>query len=125
MKKKLLIVGALFLILVLLDVFSSGHGHVVVVEDNIHLNSENKHLIQANKFLSNSVSWLKKENKQLEKDKKTLKTKISEVAEDLDSTKTVVKKIKKALKHEQTVNSISNGSEFEFQPIKLPDSEGN
>jgi len=125
MKKKLLIVGASFIALVLLDIFSSGHGHVVVVEDNIHLNGENKQLTQTNQKLTSNVKQLKTANKELVKEKANLEEMVSEVIGDLDSTKSVVKQIKKELKDEKTVNSINNGREFEFQPIKLPDSEGN
>jgi predicted nuclease with TOPRIM domain len=125
MKKKLLIVGASFIALVLLDIFSSGHGHVVVVKDNIHLNGENKQLTQSNQKLTSSVKQLKTANKELVEEKANLEEMVSEVIGDLDSTKSVVKQIKKELKDEKTVNSINNGREFEFQPIKLPDSEGN
>ena len=126
MKKKLLIVGASFIALILLDIFSSGHGHVVVVEDNIHLTGENKQLTKANKKLTNSVNQLKQENQQLEEDKENLETMVSEVIGDLDSTKSVVKDIKKELANEKDiVRKQSTGKQFEFQPITLPTSDSN
>ena len=119
MKKKLIIVGSLFITLVVIQVFSSGHGHVVVVEDNIQLTGENKKLTK-------SVSTLKAANKQLTEDKANLENMVSEVIGDLDSTKSVVKDIKKELANEKDiVRSQSTGKQFEFQPITLPTSDGN
>jgi hypothetical protein len=116
MKKKLLIVGASFIALILLDIFSSGHGHVVVVEDNIQLTGENKQLTKANKKLTNSVNQLEAEKEELIEDKENLQEMVSEVIGDLDSTKSVVKDI---------VRKQSSGKQFEFQPITLPTSDGN
>ena len=119
MKKKLLIVGSLFITLVVIQVFSSGHGHVVVVEDNIQLTGENKKLTK-------SVSTLKAANKQLTEDKANLENMVSEVIGDLDSTKSVVKDIKKELQNEKDIiRKQSTGREFDFQPITLPSSDGN
>ena len=125
MKKKLLIVGISFVALICFQIFSSGHGHVVVVEDNIQLTGENKKLTKANKQLTRNVNQLTAANEELTEDKENLETMVSEVIGDLDSTQSVVKQIKKELKDEKTVNSITNGREFNFQPIQLPDSEGN
>jgi uncharacterized protein YlxW (UPF0749 family) len=119
MKRKLIIVGSLFITLVVMQVFSSGHGHVVVVEDNIQLTGENKKLTTANK-------QLKAENEELTEDKENLQQMVSEVIGDLDSTKSVVKDIKKELANEKDiVRSQSSGEQFEFQPITLPTSDGN
>lgn len=119
MKRKLIIVGSLFITLVVMQVFSSGHGHVVVVEDNIQLTGENKKLTK-------SVSTLKAANKQLTEDKASLESMVSEVIGDLDSTKSVVKDIKKELQNEKDiVRNQSTGQQFEFQPITLPTSDGN
>jgi len=118
MKKKLLIVGALFITLVVIQVFSSGHGHVVVVEDNIQLTGENKKLTK-------SVNNLKAKNKELTEDKENLEQMVSEVIGDLDSTRSVVKDIKKELQNEKDiVRRQSSGKQFEFQPITLPTSDG-
>jgi len=118
MKRKLIIVGSLFITLVVMQVFSSGHGHVVVVEDNIQLTGENKKLTK-------SVSTLKAANKQLTEDKENLEQMVSEVIGDLDSTKSVVKDIKKELQNEKDiVRKQSTGKQFEFQPITLPTSDG-
>jgi len=126
MKKKLLIVGISFIALICFQIFSSGHGHVVVVEDNIQLTGENKQLTTANKKLTNSVNQLKQENQQLEEDKENLETMVSEVIGDLDSTKSVVKDIKKELANEKDiVRKQSTGKQFEFQPITLPTSDSN
>jgi uncharacterized protein YlxW (UPF0749 family) len=119
MKRKLIIVGSLFITLVVMQVFSSGHGHVVVVEDNIQLTGETKKLTTANK-------QLKAENEELTEDKENLQQMVSEVIGDLDSTKSVVKDIKNELKNEKDiVRSQSSGEQFEFQPITLPTSDGN
>ena len=95
MKRKLIIVGSLFITLVVLQVFSSGHGHVVVVKDNVKLNGENKQLTTANKQLTHNVGQLKTANEVLVEEKQSLEEMVSEVIGDLDSTKSVVKDIKK------------------------------
>lgn len=126
MKKKLLIVGALFITIVVIQIFSSGTEHVVVVEDNIQLTGENKKLTTANKKLTNSVNQLKAENQELVTDKANLENMVAEVIGDLDSTKSIVKDIKKELAHEKDVNvKQSTGDQFDFQPIKLPLEDGN
>jgi peptidoglycan hydrolase CwlO-like protein len=126
MKKKLLIVGALFITIVVIQIFSSGTEHVVVVEDNIQLTGENKKLTTANKKLTNSVNQLKAENEELVEDKANLEGMVAEVIGDLDSTKSVVKDIKKELANEKDVNvKQSTGDQFDFQPIKLPAEDGN
>jgi uncharacterized protein YlxW (UPF0749 family) len=126
MKKKLLIVGALFITIVVIQIFSSGTEHVVVVEDNIQLTGENKQLTTANKKLTNSVNQLKAENQELVTDKANLENMVAEVIGDLDSTKSIVKDIKKELAHEKDINvKQSTGDQFDFQPIKLPLEDGN
>jgi uncharacterized protein YlxW (UPF0749 family) len=126
MKKKLLIVGALFITIVVIQIFSSGTEHVVVVEDNIQLTGENKKLTTANKKLTNSVNQLKAENQELVTDKANLENMVAEVIGDLDSTKSIVKDIKKELAHEKDINvKQSTGDQFDFQPIKLPAEDGN
>jgi len=126
MKKKLLIVGALFITIVVIQIFSSGTEHVVVVEDNIQLTGDNKKLTTANKKLTNSVNQLKAENQELVTDKANLEGMVAEVIGDLDSTKSIVKDIKKELAHEKDVNvKQSTGDQFDFQPIKLPTEDGN
>lgn len=126
MKKKLLIVGVLFITLVVVQIFSSGTEHVVVVKDNIQLTGENKQLTTANKKLTSSVKQLKAENQELVEDKANLENMVAEVIGDLDSTKSVVKDIKKELANEKDVNvRQSTGDQFDFQPIKLPAEDGN
>ena len=126
MKKKLLIVVVLFITLVVVQIFSSGTEHVVVVKDNIQLTGENKKLTTANKKLTSSVNQLKAENQELTEDKANLENMVSAVIGDLDSTKSVVKDIKKELAHEKDVNvRQSTGDQFDFQPIKLPLEDGN
>ena len=126
MKKKLLIVGILFIALVVIQIFSSGTEHVVVVKDNIQLTGENKQLTTANKKLTSSVKQLKAENQELVEDKANLENMVAEVIGDLDSTKSVVKDIKKELAHEKDIIiKQSTGDQFDFQPIKLPLEDGN
>jgi homoserine dehydrogenase len=125
MKKKLLIVGLGFVALVCIQIFSSGHEHVVVVEDNVQLTGENKKLTTANKRLTNSVNKLEAEKEDLIEDKENLQEMVSEVIGDLDSTRSVVKDIKKELANEKDiVRKQSTGKQFEFQPITLPTSDG-
>jgi len=126
MKKKLAIVGIAFIAIICIQIFSSGHSHVVVVEDNIHLTGENKKLTTANKQLTNSVNKLEAEKEELIEDNASLEKMVSEVIGDLDSTKSIVKDIKKELANEKDiVRSQSTGKQFEFQPITLPTSDGN
>ena len=126
MKKKILIVGISFIALICIQNFSSGHGHVVVVEDNIQLTGENKKLTTANKKLTNSVNQLKAENEELGEEKANLENMVSEVIGDLDSTRSVVKDIKKELANEKIINvKQSTGKQFDFEPIKLPTEDGN
>jgi sensor c-di-GMP phosphodiesterase-like protein len=126
MKKKLLIVGVLFITIVVIQIFSSGTEHVVVVKDNIHLTGENKKLTTANNKLTTSVNQLKAENQELTEDKANLENMVSEVIGDLDSTRSVVKDIKKELENEKDiVRKQSSGKQFDFQPITLPTSDGN
>jgi peptidoglycan hydrolase CwlO-like protein len=126
MKKKLLIVGLLFITIVVIQIFSSGTEHVVVVKDNIQLTGENKQLTTANKKLTTSVKQLKAENQELTEDKANLENMVSAVIGDLDSTKSVVKDIKNELANEKDiVRKQSSGKQFEFQPITLPTSDGN
>ena len=126
MKKKLLIVGVLFLTLVVIQILSSGTGHVVVVQDNIQLTGDNKKLTTANKKLTTSVKQLTAENQELTEDKANLENMVSEVIGDLDSTRSVVKDIKKELANEKDINvKQSTGKQFDFEPIKLPTEDGN
>ena len=126
MKKKLLIVGISFIALICLQIFSSGNEHVVVVKDNIQLTGENKQLTSANKKLTHSVNQLTAANQELTEDKANLENMVSAVIGDLDSTKSVVKDIKKELAHEKDIIvKQSTGDEFDFQPIKLPAEDGN
>ena len=116
----------MFITIVVIQIFSSGTEHVVVVKDNIQLTGENKQLTTANKKLTTSVKQLKAENQELTEDKANLENMVSAVIGDLDSTKSVVKDIKKELAHEKDVNvRQSTGDQFDFQPIKLPLEDGN
>lgn len=119
-KKKLILLGSMlvFVALLFFQVFSTGHGHVVVVEKNEVLTNENT-------SLTKSVSTLKSKNAKLVEEKEALVEQVAEVTQSLDSTSEVAKELTKELKDEKTTNSISNGREFEFDPIKLPDSEDN
>jgi uncharacterized protein YlxW (UPF0749 family) len=125
-KKLILLSSALsFIVLLFFQVFSTGHGHVVVVKKNDVLVKTNTSLTEKNKTLTKSVSSLKSKNEKLTEEKSALTAQIAEVSQSLDSTKEITNELKKELKDEKTTNSISNGREFEFDPIKLPDSEGN
>jgi FtsZ-binding cell division protein ZapB len=127
-KKKRIILGSAigFIALICLQVFSTGHGHVVVVEENQELTTENNSLTKQNSSLKKSVSALEAKNEELVEDKANLEQMVSEVIGDLDSTKSVVKDIKKELANEKDINvKQSTGVEFDFQPIKLPTADGN
>lgn len=127
-KKKRIILGSAigFIALICIQVFSTGHGHVVVVGKNEELTVANKTLTKQNSGLKKSVSSLKATNEALVEDKASLEQMVSEVIGDLDSTKSVVKDIKKELSDEKATNiKQSTGEQFDFQPIKLPASDGN
>lgn len=125
MKKKLLIVGLGFVTLVCIQIFSSGHEHVVVVDDNIQLTGENKQLTNSVNKLTGKVNKLEAKNEELIEEKAEMAEMVSEIIGDLDSTKSVVKNIKKELANEKDiVRRQSNGKQFEFQPITLPTSDG-
>jgi hypothetical protein len=127
-KKKRIIFGSAigFIALICLQVFSTGRGHVVVVQKNEVLTVANKSLTQQNSGLKKSVSSLKAMNQELVEDKANLEQMVSEVIGDLDSTKSVVKDIKKELAHEkEVIVRQSTGDQFDFQPIKLPAEDGN
>lgn len=127
-KKKRIILGTAigFIALICFQVFSTGHGHVVVVKKNEVLTTANQKLTKQNSGLKKSVSLLKANNKALVEDKANLELMVSEVIGSLDSTKAVVKDIKKELSDEKAINvKQSTGEQFDFQPIKLPTSDGN
>jgi septal ring factor EnvC (AmiA/AmiB activator) len=126
-KKRIILGSAIgFIVLICLQVFSTGHGHVVVVEENQELTTANKTLTKQNAGLKKSVSVLESKNEELVEDKANLEQTISDVASSLDSTKAVVKDIKKELSDEKAINiQQSTGEQFDFEPIKLPTSDGN
>ena len=127
-KKKRIILGSAigFIALICLQVFNTGHGHVVVVGENQELTTANESLTKQNSGLKKSVSSLKAQNEALVEDKASLEQMVSEVIGDLDSTKSVVKDIKKELANEKDVNvRQSSGEQFDFQPIKIPATDGN
>lgn len=127
-KNKRIILGSAigFIALICFQVFSTGHGHVVVVEKNEVLTTANETLTQQNSGLKKSVTSLKAKNEELVEDKANLESMVSEVIGSLDSTKAVVKDIKKELTDEKATNiKQSTGEQFDFQPIKLPASDGN
>lgn len=126
MKTRLFLIAGGFILLVILQIFSSGHEHVVVVDDNVELTGKNKKLTIANTKLTTSVGRLKAANEVLVEEKQNLEEMVSEVIGDLDSTKSVVKDIKKELANEKIINvKQSTGKQFDFEPIKLPTEDGN
>lgn len=127
-KNRRIIIGSIigFIGITCLQVFSTGHKHVVVVEENVALTDENKALTSENKGLKTSVANLEAKNEELVEDKAEMQEMVSQVIGDLDSTKSVVQKIKKELTDEKVTNArMSSGDEFDFQPIKLPSEDGN
>jgi septal ring factor EnvC (AmiA/AmiB activator) len=126
-KRRVIIITAIgFISIVFLQVFSSGHKHVVVVEENVSLTNENKALTKENKGLKQSVSELKDENQELTTDSQNMKSLVGQVVGQLDSTNKIVKKIKTELTDEKDKTSrISNGEQFDFVPIKLPIEDDN
>lgn len=126
-KRRVIFITAIgFISIVCLQVFSSGHKHVVVVEENVSLTNENKGLKNENRGLKKSVSELKAENKQLATNSENMKGLVSQIVGQLDSTNSVVKKIKTELTDEKDKTSrLSNGEQFDFVPIKLPVEDDN
>lgn len=120
-RRIILISIASFIILVILQLVSSGHGHHVVVKDNNRLTTENKKLTKENNGLKQQVNQLTEKNSELETDSQNMKDLVSGVIGQLDSTSQVVKKIKTELVNEKDKTSrLSNGEQFDFVPIKLP-----
>jgi len=121
-KRRVIFITAIgFISIVCLQVFTSGHKHVVVVEENISLTNENKGLKSENRGLKKSVSELKAENQELATNSENMKGLVGQIVGQLDSTNSVVKKIKTELTDEKDKTSrLSNGEQFDFVPIKLP-----
>jgi len=126
-KRRFIFITAIgFISIVCLQVFTSGHKHVVVVEENVSLTNENKGLKNENRGLKKSVSELKAENKQLATNSENMKGLVGQIVGQLDSTNSVVKKIKTELTDEKDKTSrLSNGEQFDFVPIKLPVEDDN
>jgi organic radical activating enzyme len=127
-RNKRIILGSAigFIVLICVQVFSTGHGHVVVVEENQELTTANKTLTKQNSGLKKSISTLEAKNEELVEDKASLEKMVSNVIGSLDSTNTVVKNIKKELSDEKAINiQQSTGEQFDFEPIKLPASDDN
>jgi len=126
-KRRFIFITAIgFISIVCLQVFSSGHKHVVVVEENVSLTNENKGLKNENRGLKKSVSELKAENKELATNSENMKGLVGQIVGQLDSTNSVVKKIKTELTDEKDKTSrLSNGEQFDFVPIKLPVEDDN
>ena len=122
-RKKYVILGlALSVIgIVILQVFSAGHGHVVVVDANIKLEDKNTKLTEQNTKLNNKVSTLKRENTKLQESNNELQTQVTEVTDELQVTSESLQQVNKELKHEKRITSnISSGEQYEFSPIALP-----
>ena len=126
-KRRVIFITAIgFISIVCLQVFTSGHKHVVVVEENVSLTNENKGLKSENRGLKKSVSELKAENKALATNSENMKGLVGQIVGQLDSTNSVVKKIKTELTDEKDKTSrLSNGEQFDFVPIKLPVEDDN
>lgn len=115
-----------FIILICLQVFSTGRGHVVVVEKNEVLTESNETLTTANKTLTKSVTGLKAKNEALVEEKAELEEMVTEISGSLDSTKEAAEELTKELKNEKAINlQQSTGEQFDFQPIKLPATDDN
>jgi hypothetical protein len=127
-KKKRIILGSAigFIALICLQIFSTGHGHVVVVEKNEVLTESNEELTTANKTLTKSVTGLKAKNEALVEEKAELAELVTEISGSLDSTKQAAEELTKELKNEKDINlKQSTGEQFDFQPIQLPASDNN
>jgi uncharacterized protein YydD (DUF2326 family) len=127
-KKKRIILGSAigFIALICLQIFSTGHGHVVVVEKNEVLTESNEKLTTANKTLTKSVTGLKAKNEALVEEKAELTELVTEISGSLDSTKQAAEELTKELKNEKDINlKQSTGEQFDFQPIQLPATDDN
>lgn len=126
MKKKLAIIGIAFIAVICLQIFSTEQTHEVVVDDNIQLTGDNKKLTGKVNKLTGQVNALETKNEELVADKAEMAEMVNLVIGDLDSTKSVVKNIKKELQSEKDINvKQSTGKQFDFQPITLPTEDGN
>lgn len=74
-KNKRIIIGSIigFIGITCLQVFSTGHKHVVVVQENVTLTGENKALTSENKGLKTSVANLEQKNDKLVEEKQKCK----------------------------------------------------
>lgn len=122
-RKKLIVLGlaASVIGIVILQVFTAGHGHVVVVDANIKLEDKNTKLTKQNTKLTNKVTTLKQENQQLEESNTELQTQVTEVTTELQVTTQSLQEVSKELKHEKAITrNIDSGDDYQFSPISLP-----
>jgi uncharacterized protein YlxW (UPF0749 family) len=124
-KNKRIILGSAigFIVLICFQVFSTGHGHVVVVKENI--------------ALTDKVNGLTKENTGLKKQVSTLKTKVSDLTslneslsteqEEVSKNESIVENIKpkaKDKKNEKASTSDNNDATSGFSINAISDPEG-
>jgi peptidoglycan hydrolase CwlO-like protein len=125
-KRKLIVLAvALSIIsLIVLQVASAGHGHVVVVGENIKLETKNTSLTNQNKQLKGTVNSLQTKNSELQTTNNQLQTQVEQVSAELNVMEGNLKQVSKELKHEKSITgNIDNGDEFNFSPITLPTSD--
>jgi uncharacterized protein YlxW (UPF0749 family) len=125
-KRKLIVLTVAFsiIILIITQVANVGHGHVVVVEENIQLETNNTNLTNQNQQLKGTVNSLKTKNSELQSSNNQLQNQVKQVSLELNVMGNDLKQINKELKYEKSITGgIDNGDEFNFSPITLPTSD--
>jgi peptidoglycan hydrolase CwlO-like protein len=125
-QKRFLLLSALgFVFILFFQVFSAGNGHVKVVKKNNHLTEKNGELTKKNESLKNEVKSISKKAESLATDLEQSKEENSLLSETIATKDAELKEVKTELKDEKNTNNITSGKQFNFEPIKIPDSEDN
>lgn len=121
--------GLGLILLICLQVFSAGKGHVEVVQDNVKLNTELTTIKSENKNLKTKVTTLTKQVTKLnqiinpEPETKLEEEKLEVKLEEKQPEKQVLPKKPKTKNEKVSINSPNDGSSFSINAISDP--EGN
>lgn len=119
--------GLGLILLICLQVFSAGKGHVEVVQDNVKLNTELTTVKNENKSLKTKVTTLTKQvtklNQIINPEPKVAEVKPEPKIEEKQPKKQVLPKKPKLKNEKASLNNPDNGSGFSINAISDP--EGN
>lgn len=124
-KNKRIILGSAigFIVLICFQVFSTGHGHVIVVKENIALTDKVNGLTKENTGLKKQVTTLKAKVSSLT----ALNTTLNTIEDTTSETKDVVENTKPKLKgksNEKSTVTNSNDATSGFSINAISDPEG-